>query len=360
MIRTLIFVSHTGEVSGAELVMIQAMQLAKESGATVILVCPDGPLTQRVTDICEVLPIPSLALKGEGGINRILAIATVVKNWRIAGRMIASRTRSENAKVIVNSLFALPAIRFGRVDGGATWLIHDTLSNTKQRTVVRIAKPSIRRAVSVSGPTAIPVRALGIPTTIARLGVAVPDEIAVVQSPAPGVVGIIGSITPWKGHTVLLEAIARTPDVLLEIAGVPFPGDEPYAEVLKQRSEEPDLRGRVRFLGYVDSLSTVRNWDLAISASTSPEASPLVVLEAMSLGVPVIGTDHGGTSELLADGAGSLIAVDDPAQLAAEIARLLNDECARSTFARAGRKRVVERYDIRKNLPALLEELVRD
>lgn len=360
MTRTLIFVSHTGEVSGAELVMIQVITLAKERGATVILACPEGPLMQRVAGICDVVTLPSLTLKGEGGIHRVLAIATVVKNWRIAGRVIASRARTEDAKVIVNSLFALPAIRFGRVTGGATWLIHDTLSTTKQRIVVRIAQPSIQRAVSVSGPTALPVRALGIPTTVARLGVAVPHQIAETRSPAAGIVGIIGSITPWKGHTVLLEAIARTPGVQLEIGGVPFPGDEPYSESLQQRAQEPDLKGRVRFLGYVDSLSTIRNWDLAISSSTSPEASPLVVLEAMSVGVAVIGTDHGGTSELLADSAGSLIAAGNPDGLAKEITRLLGDDNARAEFASAGRAKVVERYDIQKNLPALLDELVRD
>jgi glycosyltransferase involved in cell wall biosynthesis len=360
MTRTLIFVSHTGEVSGAELVMIQVMTLARDRGSTVILACPNGPLRERVTGICEVVELPALGLRGEGGVRRILGIATVAKNWRIAGRVVAARALAENAKVIVNSLFALPAIRLGRVRGGATWLIHDTLSNTKQNIVVRIARPSIRRAVAVSGPTAIPVRALGIPTSVARLGVAVPAEAAKIQSPAGRIVGIIGSITPWKGHTVLLDAVARTPDVHLEIGGVPFPGDEPYAEALQQRSNEPDLLGRVKFLGYVDSLSTLRNWDLAISASTSPEASPLVVLEAMSVGIAVIGTDHGGTSELLAGGAGSLVPVDDPTRLAAEITRLLGDDNARSAFARAGREKVVDRYDIQKNLPALLEELVHD
>ncbi|MFE4502755.1 glycosyltransferase family 4 protein [Rhodococcus sp. NPDC056743] len=360
MTRTLIFVSHTGEVSGAELVMIQVMTLARERGSRVILACPNGPLRERVTDICEVVELPALGLRGESGVSRILGIATVAKNWRIAGRVIAARASAENAKVIVNSLFALPAIRLGRARGGATWLIHDTLSSAKQNIVVRIARPSIRRAVAVSGPTAIPVRALGIPTSVARLGVAVPSDAAKIQSPARRIVGIIGSITPWKGHTVLLEAIARIPDVHLEIGGVPFPGDEQYAEALRTRAEESDLLGRVKFLGYVDSLATLRNWDLAISASTSPEASPLVVLEAMSVGVAVIGTDHGGTRELLAGGAGSLIPVDDPSRLASEITRLLDDEKARSAFARAGREKVVDRYDIQKNLPALLEELIHD
>lgn len=360
MTRTIIFVSHTGEVSGAELVMLQLMQLAQEQGSTVVLACPEGPLNERARAAVdfEKITLPTLSLRGEGGLARVLAVLTVVKNWRIAGRIIASRVKTDSAAVIVNSLFALPTIRLGRVPRPATWLVHDTLSNAKQRIVVRVAKSGIRRAVAVSGPTSIPIRSMGIPTSIARLGVVVPDDVAEVRSPARGVVGIIGSLTPWKGHLVLMDAIAQTPGVQLEIAGVPFPGDEIYEQELRERSTRPDLAGRVTFLGYVDSLTTIREWDIAVSASITPEASPLVVLEAMSIGVPVIGTDHGGTSELLSDGAGSLVDASDPTQLAAEIARLLEDENARSELSRIGRRKVEERYDIQTNLPALLKELV--
>lgn len=360
MTRTLVFVSHTGEVSGAELVMLELMRLAKVRGHSVVLACAEGPLRKRAADIAEIIELPVLGLRGESGFDRISAITTVVKNWRKAGRVIASRTRGSSATVIVNSLFALPAIRLGGVDGGATWLVHDTLSSAKQRIVVRIAKPAIVKAVAVSGPTAVPVRQLGVHTTISRLGVPVPADVVDINSPATGVIGIMGSITPWKGHQVLLDAVAEIPEITLEVAGTAFPGDETYVEELQRRSALPDLAGRVRFLGHVDALSTVQRWDLAISASTSPEAGPLVLLEAMSAGVPVIGTNHGGTSEVLADGAGSLVAVGDASQLASEISRLLADHACRTELAGKGRRRVVERYDIKKNLPAMLQELVND
>lgn len=362
MTRTLVFVSHTGEVSGAELVMLSLMNLARVQGFSVVLACPDGPLVERAgarVDY-ERLPLPTLALSGEGGRARYIALLRVVRNWRIAGRIIAARAQSNDCTVIVNSLFALPTITFGRVPGRATWLVHDTISTTKQRIVVRIAKPGIRRAVAVSGPTSIPVRSLGIPTSVSRLGVVVPPDTVPVQSPARRVVGIIGSLTPWKGHRVLMDAVARTADVRLEIAGVPFPGDEDYALALRERALQPDLAGRVTFLGYVDPLETIGRWDLAVSASVLPEAGPLVALEAMSLGVPVIGTDHGGTREMLGEGAGSLVPVSDPERLSAEITRLLDDDTARTELSHAGRRKVSESYDIEKNLPALLEELLHD
>ena len=74
--------------------------------------------------------------------------------------------------------------------------------------------------------------------------------------------------------------------------------------------------------------------------------------------MPFVGTDLGGTSELLGDGAGSLVEPSDSVELAAEITRLLEDWSARSELSRIGRRKVEDRYDIQKNLPALLKELI--
>ncbi len=96
MTRTIIFVSHTGEISGAELVMLQLMRLAHEQGFTVMLACPEGPLRDRARASVdfETVTLPTLSLRGEGGLARVLAILEVAKNWRIAGRIIASRAQS--------------------------------------------------------------------------------------------------------------------------------------------------------------------------------------------------------------------------------------------------------------------------
>mgnify|MGYP002136378479 CR=1 FL=1 len=102
------------------------------------------------------------------------------------------------------------------------------------------------------------------------------------------VIGIMGVLTDWKGHRVLLQALATLPDVRCEIAGSAFHADADYEMELRQMAEAPELAGRVTFLGHVDPLPTMRRWNVLVSASTSPEASPVVVLEAMSLGVPVI------------------------------------------------------------------------
>ncbi|MDQ1466905.1 MAG: hypothetical protein QOH10_1320, partial [Actinomycetota bacterium] len=128
------------------------------------------------------------------------------------------------------------------------------------------------------------------------------------------------------------------------------------------RASEPDLAGRVRFLGHVaDPLARLRQWSVAVSASIDPEAGPLTALEAMSVGVPFVATDHGGVTEVLGD-AGLLVPPGDIDALAAAISRLLDDDELRARCHAAGPQAIVARHltvaDQRREVLSILDELV--
>ena len=74
------------------------------------------------------------------------------------------------------------------------------------------------------------------------------------------------------------------------------------------------------------------------------EAQPLVALEAMAAGVPVVATDVGGCRELLS-GAGLVTPVRDPAATAAAVVRLLTDRQLAQRLAAAGHDRARRRHD---------------
>jgi len=356
--RRVVFVTHTAQVSGAELVMLQLVRRALDEGCAVAVACPDGPLRSRLPAEVDILAIPLLGPQGERGLAKAATVARIAADWLRTGRILRAALRGREDTVIVNSLFALPAVAVARIPG-AVWLVHDTLSSAEQRGIVWLSRRGIARAVAVSEPTARPPRELGIHVTVAHLGVEVPDFRVSPDVAATPVIGMMGALTPWKGHRVLLDAVSRMPGVRLEIAGEPFPGDEPYAEELRRRASEPDLDGRVAFLGRVEPLPTLRTWDVAVSASISPEAGPLVALEAMSVGVPMVGTDHGGTSMLLGGGAGLLVPPGDPAALAAALHRILTDDDLRRSVTETARRRVEENYDRTTTVPRMLEELLR-
>jgi glycosyltransferase involved in cell wall biosynthesis len=134
-----------------------------------------------------------------------------------------------------------------------------------------------------------------------------------------------------------------------------LPKDTDHAAALRRRAE--GLGDRVAVLGHVaDPQARMRTWTVAVSASVEPEACPLNVLEAMSLGIPVVASDHGGTPEVLA-GSGRLVPPGDPAALAAAIVRLLDDPGERRRCAEAGRHRVATAHQWDVQVARLLDVL---
>lgn len=358
-VRQLVFINSTGNVSGAEVVLCGLVELASKEGFDVTVACPPGPLVERLPPAVAHLELPPLGLGGRASrVGRVLAGARLGARYLRAARALAPTVRAPATRTVVNSLLALPAARLARPAGGIRWLVNDTVHQSKQRLIVRTSGSQVRRAVAVSEATAIPLRALHLNVTVAHLGVRWPVPPADPALHEPPVVGVLALLTPWKGHRVLLEALAQMPGIELEFAGGSFPRDADYVAALHRRAEQADLRGRVRFLGHVDPLSTMRGWDVAVSPSTSPEAGPISVLEAMSLGVPVVGTAHGGTSEILAGGAGLLVEPGDVEALVVALGRALTDTQFRHRSFEAGRRFIAEHHNLARTLPIMLAALL--
>jgi len=112
----------------------------------------------------------------------------------------------------------------------------------------------------------------------------------------------VGYFLPVKGHQVLVKAFARLmatrPDAVLVLAG-----DGPLLDEVKHQVHEAGLSERVRFLGAVDHLTTAP-WLEASDVLVLPsfnEGTPLVTLEALACGKPVVATAVGGTTEVVSD-----------------------------------------------------------
>lgn len=352
----LVFVAHSGQASGAEKVMLALVELALGRGYRVRVACPDGPLRALLPAEVGHVPIPELGLTGQRGWRRLLAAARMARAWVRAAVVLGALSRGDRARIVVNSTMALPAVALALPRRRSTvWLVHDVLASRRQVTVARLGRVGVGRAVAVSERAAAPVRALGFEVAVARQGVAWPVDAVPVVEHRPLTVGILGVITEWKGHHVLLDAVAELPEIRVEIAGAAHPGDEPYLAALEGRSQRADLAGRVRFLGRVDALPTLRTWDILVSASVLPEAGPLVVLEAMSLGIPVVATDHGGN--VTADTA-LCVPAADPTALRTALRRLAADPALRVQLSEAGRTHVATHHDRSHTEPRMLDLLL--
>jgi glycosyltransferase involved in cell wall biosynthesis len=129
----------------------------------------------------------------------------------------------------------------------------------------------------------------------ARAGLAPGGERLVGMVAAPSTADDIG----FKGHDVLLDAVARTQRNGLRVAIV---GHDP-GPAFCERAEALGVAGRLAFLpGFHDAAPLMEAFDFLVVPSTRNEALPLVILEAMAAGTPVIASRLSGIPEAVVDG----------------------------------------------------------
>jgi glycosyltransferase involved in cell wall biosynthesis len=172
------------------------------------------------------------------------------------------------------------------------------------------------------------------------------------------VVGYVGSLVPLKGHKYFIEAAskvcAKYNDVyFVSIGGQTAAGQQEYVDFLKSRVSELKLDGRVHFLGHrSDAFELTADFDIATVCTLPPgESFGLVTIEAMLQSVPVISTNEGASREIIIHGeSGLLVPAADSDALVRAITTLLDDDEMRRKMGAAGRRRCVERFDIRKTV----------
>lgn len=114
-----------------------------------------------------------------------------------------------------------------------------------------------------------------------------------------------GRITRWKGHEHFCHIIHELKSAGLPvhgiIAGAGHPKKMDFVEELTQLIQKMDLQGQITMIGdRRDMREVMASSDVVLSLSLDPEAFGRVSLEAMCLGIPVAGYDHGGVAEQLA------------------------------------------------------------
>jgi glycosyltransferase involved in cell wall biosynthesis len=183
--------------------------------------------------------------------------------------------------------------------------------------------------------------------------------------PRPRCVVAVGRLVEKKGFPDLVAALA-----LLRETGRPVPatviGEGPERsrlEALRDRSGLRDLLDLPGARTHEEVLAAVAGAGVlalpcVVTADGDRDALPTVVLEAMALGTPVVSTDVSGLPEMVEDGrSGRLVPPHDPAALAAAIGELLDDPDRAADLADAARRRVEERFDLRRSV-ARLHELI--
>jgi glycosyltransferase involved in cell wall biosynthesis len=170
-------------------------------------------------------------------------------------------------------------------------------------------------------------------------------------------IGWAGRLTEIKRPLDLIRVLAAVPGATLVLAG-----DGDLRHVTEALARELSVSDRVRFLGYVSDLGS---WYAAFDAfllTSENEGAPVVAIEALAAGVPVVATAAGGTGTVVDDReTGYLAPVGDVAALAAHLRSLRDDATLRTTMGAEGARRMRQRFAIERmvgDIERLYEEII--
>jgi glycosyltransferase involved in cell wall biosynthesis len=148
---------------------------------------------------------------------------------------------------------------------------------------------------------------------------------------------VLARLHEEKGHLVLFDALPRLRERVGAVR-VLLAGEGPHGEWFEREARARGLGECVRFLGRrADVADLIGAADVVVLPSLA-ESFGFVLVEAMSLGKPVVGTTTGGVPEVVRDGeTGLLVPPGDASALAVAIARVLESPDWARTLAEAGR-----------------------
>jgi len=181
------------------------------------------------------------------------------------------------------------------------------------------------------------------------------------RTPEPLLLGV-GRLHAVKGFDLAIEAVARLRERGIG-ARLILVGDGPDRARLEAQARE---RGVADLVTFVDGMPQSRLLDLyrrawlllmpsRVLANGRRDGIPNVVVEAMAMGLAVVGARAGGVEEAIAHGTGgTLVPADDAAALADEVGRLIADPAEIDRLGVAARAHIAERFDAERNFERLL------
>lgn len=156
-----------------------------------------------------------------------------------------------------------------------------------------------------------------------------------------------GRFTHQKGFDVLLDAVAQLEVVRRGNVHLLFAGDGAHGTALAGQAETLGIRDAVRFLGPLDAprLASLYRGARVVAVPSRWEGLPLVCLEAMASGRPVVASRVDGIPDAVLDGeTGFLVPSSDSTALAEALASLIGDSTRADRLGAAGMERARKQF----------------
>ena len=292
-----LFLSHTGAVSGAEMVLLDVVGAWPNPAAFLF---EDGILGGKLRD----RGVEVLTSRFGGGFSGIRRDGSLVKAVPLLGKMAALiaelafvARRYDVLYANSQKAFVLGSLAAAIARRPLIWHLHDivdrahfgagqrrlqiALANRFAHCVIAPSKPVAEAFVAEGGRADLPCI---VPNGLAIEPCATPKEELRQRLglPAGPLIGAFSRLAPWKGQHVVLMALAKLPGVHCVIAGSPLFGEDAYAESLRALASSLDIAGRVTFLGQRNDVpELMRAVDIVVHPSVDPEPFGRTLVEAM-------------------------------------------------------------------------------
>ena len=344
------FISSSGELGGAEGILLSVLEGVGPGWATEVIVLGDGPLVDRI----RALGIPVAVVRER---RRIGLAAAAFDAWRLLRR---SRARVVHANGVRAALVAAlgggggrPVLWY-RMDTSRDGLLGDLIAR-RCRLIVGLSA-SVNDRFRDRLPERLRVVNPGVRERRVDL-VAARERVRrrIGSSADAAVIVVAARLSPPKGQMDAIEALARVredrPEAQLALLGSETRGFPCYRAALLERAADLDVARAVHFLGSMtvdEATDFVAGCDVLLAPSRYDPASGwregfgLSAVEAMSVRTPVVAYRHGSFPEVLGECA-RFADEGDVAALAAEVARLFSDPELRERLAACGAS-LAQRY----------------
>ena len=166
------------------------------------------------------------------------------------------------------------------------------------------------------------------------------------------ILALVGRISRWKGQMILLDAfnnlVQKNENIKLVFVGAPPPNQEKFQEDLEDRISSFKLNDKVLIIPFQNEIHKI--WqaiDIAVVPSTEPEPFGMVAIEAMLAHKPIVGSNHGGLTEIIENNAtGFLVTPNSVQDLVIALEKLIQNELLRKEMGEKGYLRVTTAFSV--------------